>query len=84
MNELFPILYGTLLGLYCARIREARRRAAWWIVLSLMCGVVATLVSGEFKLGWEYLCIDIPLVSSTALGVITLRRFARSASTTEG
>ncbi len=82
MNELFPILYGTLVGVCCAGIRGARRRTAVWIVLSVICGVAATLVSGEFKLGWEYLFIDVPLAGGAALGVIALRKFARSASTT--
>ena len=81
MNELFPILCGTLVGLCCAGIRDARRRTALWMVLSVICGVAATLVSGEFKLGWEYLFIDVPLATGAALGVITLRRLVRSAST---
>lgn len=81
MNELFPILYGALVGIFCAGIREARRRTASWIALSVICGVAATLVSGEFKLGWEYLFIDVPLAAGTALGVIALRKFPRSAST---
>ncbi len=81
MNELFPILCGILLGLFCAGIRDAHRRTALWLVLSVICGVAATLVSGEFKLGWEYLFIDVPLAAGAALSVVALRRFARSAST---
>lgn len=81
MNELFPILFGSLAGLCCAKIRVARRRTALWIVLSLLCGVAATVASGEFKFGWSFLLTDIPLAGGAALGVITLRKFARPAST---
>jgi hypothetical protein len=80
MNEVLPILYGTLAGLCCAKIRVARRRTALWVVLSLLCGVAATLVSGEFKFGWEFLFIDIPLAGGAALGVIMLCKFARPRS----
>lgn len=81
MNEVLPILYGTLAGLCCARIRAAHWRTALWIVLSVLGGVAATLLSGEFKFGWGFLFIDIPLAGGVALGVITLRKFARPAST---
>jgi uncharacterized membrane protein YccC len=72
MNELVPILCGTLVGLWCDAIRDSRWRASLWVVLSVICGAAATLVSGEFKLGWEYLFIDVALAAGAALGTLTL------------
>jgi len=72
MNELFPILCGTVVGLGCAIIRGRRVRAALWIVLSLVCGAAATLLSGEFKLGPEYLAFDTALAAGAALGAMLL------------
>jgi hypothetical protein len=76
MNELFPVVCGTVVGLCCASIRATRARTALWTVLSVVCGATATLVSGEFRLGPEFLALDTLLVAGTALSVMKLRRMA--------
>lgn len=80
MNELFPIVCGILTGVCCGGIRTTHRRTAAWIALCVICGATATLVSGEYRLGWEYLCIDVPLVAGAAWGAMTLLRFLRLTS----
>ena len=47
--------------------------------LSVVFGFLATVISGEFKIGWEFLYADIPIVAGSATGalaaVYAYRRF---------
>jgi hypothetical protein len=61
MSELFPVLCGACAGLLLGAIPPARRFPLGFL-LSVMLGIAATIVSGEFRIGWGYLLIDIPLV----------------------
>ncbi len=84
MNEIFPITYGLFIGLISSFIPGTRWRYGSWAFLSLLFGVVATFVTGEWKIGWEFLLIDIPLAAVCGLAVIAVRlwlkRRARAAS----
>jgi hypothetical protein len=43
--------------------------------LAVVLGVLATVVSGEFRVSWAFLLIDIPLVALSAVGgLLTVRR----------
>jgi hypothetical protein len=44
--------------------------------MSVMLGLAATVVSGEFRIGWEYLLIDIPLVGVSSAAVYWMTRGA--------
>jgi hypothetical protein len=75
MDELFPVVSGVVLGAIVAGIRRSLR--LWvGIPLSIALGVAATVLSGEFEVGWEYLLIDIPLVAVSAGLSFTLARMA--------
>jgi hypothetical protein len=68
MSELFPVLCGVCVGLVLGAIHPARRyRLGLFSCVAL--GISATVVSGEFRIGWEYLLIDIPLVGLSAAAV---------------
>jgi hypothetical protein len=65
MHELLPIVGGFLLGVLVSRLRPTLARpigAGGAIAI----GVAATIISGEFRLSWDFLAIDIP---GTALAV---------------
>ena len=48
--------------------------------LATALGVLATVASGEFKMTWAYLLIDIPLVAVAAvIGFLVTRRLAATA-----
>jgi uncharacterized membrane protein YedE/YeeE len=67
MHELFPVVGGFLLGVLVSRLRPTLARpmgAAGAIAI----GLAATIISGEFRLSWDFLAIDIP---GTALAVAT-------------
>ena len=71
MNELFPLACGILIGSVLGVVRPAGRlRLA--VVLSVVLGVAATVISGEFRIGWEFLLIDIPLVAISTAGAYLL------------
>ncbi len=68
MNELFPVICGTAVGLCCASVQGTRARTALWLALSLVSGSAATFLSGEYKLGPQYLAFDAALAAAAALG----------------
>ena len=76
LNELFPIVSGALLGLFAGTIRPSMRLQVA-IPLVVVLGVLATVISGEFRIGWEFLLIDIPLVVASAVGTILVGRLIR-------
>jgi hypothetical protein len=62
MQELFPIASGLILGSALTLIRPSMR--LWvGVAASVVLGTLATVVSGEYRIGWEFLLIDIPLVA---------------------
>jgi hypothetical protein len=80
MNEVFPVVSGLLLGALIGGIRPSIR--LWVAVpLAVLLGVTATVISGEFKISWEYLLIDIPLVAISAMVSFVLARKLRRATT---
>jgi hypothetical protein len=73
MNELFPVLAGLLLGLLMARF-PSRRNIIVLCALAVLCGVTATLISGEYRLSWVYAVFDIAqAVGAEFAGFILMR-----------
>lgn len=73
MNEIFPIVCGLLVGSALTLIRPNARLAVV-LVASILLGTTATIVSGEYRVSWEFLLIDIPLVAlSSIAGLMTVR-----------
>ncbi len=66
MTELFPIVAGLLCGLVLGSL-TARRRLLVGLAFSVVAGVLATVVSGEWRISWAFLLIDIPLVAVSAV-----------------
>ena len=81
MHELFPIVSGLLLGAVLPLIRPRMRLEAG-VGASVVLGTLATIISGEYRVGWEFLLIDIPLVALCSLaGFATARGVRRSLAT---
>jgi hypothetical protein len=75
MNEVLSVLYGCGLGVFLGSFISSRRQRYFcWLGLSALLGLAATIGTGEWKIGWEFLLIDIPLVSACSFSVIALRR----------
>jgi hypothetical protein len=72
MHEIFPVVAGVFVGLITMRITNMRLRTLAFVVLSVIFGVAATTISGEFEIGWEFLLIDIPLVMVSAIATVAL------------
>lgn len=66
MQELFPLARGLLLGVTIGFVRPTQRLPIG-ITLAIVLGLPATVVTREFKTGWEYLLVDIPLVALAAV-----------------
>jgi hypothetical protein len=74
MHEIVPVLCGLALGAGLGVLRPSIRLPVG-AVLSIVIGVLATVITGEFKSTWAYLLIDIPLVACTAfLGLAAARQ----------
>ena len=73
MTEFFPIAAGLLCGLLLGSL-TARRRVIVGVAFSVVAGVLATVVSGEWRISWAFLLIDIPLVAVSAVAGDLLSR----------
>lgn len=74
MHELFPIAAGLFLGSLLQFVRPGLRRPLG-LTVAVVIGVAATVASGEYRIGWEFLLIDIPLAAlATATGFLLTRR----------
>lgn len=79
VNELLPIASGLVAGALLGFLRPSLRLPAG-IALAVVLGTLATVVSGEYRIGWEFLLIDIPLVGLCAVaGLLTARWLRREA-----
>lgn len=67
MSELFPILAGLAIGLLVQRIARPQLRAVALVALSVLAGVIASFISGELFISWDFLFFDIPLVFAAAV-----------------
>ena len=84
MHELFPIVSGLLLGAALPLIRP-RIRLEVGVGASVVLGTLATIISGEYRIGWEFLLIDIPLVALCSVtGFVTARAVRRRVATAQG
>lgn len=81
MEELFPVVAGIVVGLVLGLVRPSMRLRTG-LPLAVLFGVAATVLSGEFKISWAYLLIDIPLVAVTA--ALTLLATQRVVHTLRG
>ena len=72
-NEFFPVIAGVLIGLIMGGL-TARKRPWAWLGLSVVFGMAATVLSGEYKVSWEYLLIDIPLVAGASAVAFVVSR----------
>ncbi|MDI3338940.1 MAG: hypothetical protein QJR03_00235 [Sphaerobacter sp.] len=67
MHEIFPVAAGVLVGLLAFRVASSRLRALLIAGLSVVFGVIATIISGEALISWAFVLIDIPLVLGSAI-----------------
>jgi hypothetical protein len=72
MNEVFPIAAGVAIGFLTLRIGSSRLRIIALITLSIIFGMLATIISGEVDLSWGFFPVDIALVLVTAVATAVL------------
>jgi hypothetical protein len=65
MEELLPVASGLVIGLILGLLQPSLR-VPIGVILILTCGVLATMVSGEYLISWSFLLVDIPLVGISA------------------
>jgi hypothetical protein len=80
VQELLPIGFGLLLGAVLGWLRPSIPLPIG-LGLAIPLGVLATIVTGEFKMSWGYLLIDIPLVAVAAVVGLFATRAVRRAAT---
>jgi hypothetical protein len=73
LTEVFPVLTGIAIGIGLGWLRPTTRLPVG-AVLAILGGVLATVVSGEFRLTWAYLLIDIPLVAGASILALAVAR----------
>jgi hypothetical protein len=74
MQELLPIGCGLVVGALAGRLQPTLRIVIV-AVMAVILGVLATVVTGEFRISWAFVLIDIPLVGlSAAAALLGVRR----------
>jgi hypothetical protein len=77
VQELVPLLSGFAAGVVLGALRPSLRLVVG-ALLSVVLGVLATIVTGEFRTSWEFVLIDIPLVAlATMFGLAVARQGSR-------
>ena len=76
LTEVFQVLIGILIGTALGWVRPQIRLWAG-SALAILGGLLATVVSGEFRLSWAYLLIDIPLVAGASILALAVTRHLR-------
>jgi hypothetical protein len=66
VTELFPILSGLVCGVLLGSL-TVRRPLVVGVLFSVVGGVLAPVLAGEWRISWAFLLIDIPLVAGSAL-----------------
>ena len=74
MQELVPVFLGLAFGAGLGFLRPGIRLPVG-VLLSVVIGMLSTVITGEFESTWGYVLIDIPLVACTAfLGLAATRQ----------
>jgi len=73
MHEIFPIAAGLLVGALITR-QGGWRAVILGAAAAVLVGFTATLISGEYQVGWEFLAIDIPGAALAIAAGWTARR----------
>ena len=82
MTEIFPVVAGLVCGVLLGTL-TVRRPVLVGVAFSVVAGILATVLAGEWRISWAFLLVDIPLVGlSAAVGDllsrgIVLRRISR-------
>ena len=77
MSELVPIVCGLAAGGLLALLSRKVRLVAG-AAIAVVVGTIATVVSGEYQVSWEFLLIDIPLVAlCSVIGLVVVRAWQR-------
>jgi hypothetical protein len=76
MQELVPIVSGLVAGSLLGFLRPSLRIPVG-IAAAVVLGTLATIVTGEFRVSWGFLLVDIPLVGLAAVaGFVGMRALA--------
>jgi hypothetical protein len=76
MQELLPIACGLLIGALTGGMKPSMQVPSV-AALAVVFGTIATVVSGEFRVSWAFLLIDIPLVALSAVVALVFVRLLR-------
>jgi len=72
VHEVLPIVSGIAIAVLTQRLVAPRWTLAVLVALSLVVGVVASLVSGELSLSWGFIGVDALLVLLAAAVTLAL------------
>jgi len=77
MNEIFPLAAGLGVGVGLGWLAP-RGHFPLGVLAAVGFGVLATIVSGELRISWEFVLVDIPLVGlASAVGLAASRALRR-------
>lgn len=82
-GEIVPLAIGVIVAIIVSRIPTVRIRSIAWGILSVLGGVLATVINSEEHESWAFALVDIALVAGMAAIVygllhLAMRRMAQS------
>jgi len=72
--EIFPILAGVVTGFVCAAIGRRAPRIVVGATSTVLCGVAAFYLSGEYVESWAFVLLDMVWVGGSAILVFLGRQ----------
>jgi hypothetical protein len=76
MEELVPLGSGLLLGCLLGFVRSSLRLPVG-SMLAIALGIIATAATGEARISWAFVLVDIPMVAlAAAVGLLAGRRLS--------
>jgi hypothetical protein len=77
VQEFFPLMGGLVLGSLLSLLRTSARLRIG-VLLTICIGLLATLASGEFRLHWGFVLLDISLVAASVVAGLFCTRLMQS------
>jgi hypothetical protein len=77
VQEFFPLMGGLVLGSLLGLLRTSARLRIG-VLLTICIGLLATLASGEFRLHWGFVLLDISLVAASVVAGLCCTRLMQS------
>jgi hypothetical protein len=69
---MLPVFLGCAVGTVCGLVSLGRWCYLLWLGSAAVFGFAATVLTGEWRFGWEFVILDTSLVAASAFAAVVL------------